>query len=363
LAGIAAGLALGMKTNGSVLAAAVAVPVLAQLALSVRRGRLPKRFAGAASGALLGAILVTGGWWYARNWIQVGNPVAPFEVRALGVELFKGQASLHDYLTVSPGGPRNPVSEVLRSWWSDVTFWARSDLSYEERSGGLGPLWSWLGWPSLGLASLFALRRRPDLVVSVLLPAAAAFAVLPYRWWSRFTMYLAGLGVIAVVAMLERVPDDWRRRTFATAIVVLSLAGAALATRRVDPAGYGRRLGTGDLISLAAHPGRQRTVGNLFFHEFAWVDDVSPRATIGVEFQAPQIRFLYPLFGARLERHVVLLNPGDETSVDKRLSGREPAYLFVGSGSAFDRWARARPRRYRLLGQDRGTRVFRRIAR
>jgi hypothetical protein len=252
------------------------------------------------------------------------------------------------------------VSEIGRSWYHDLVFWTRSDYSYEERSGGLGPLWSWLGWPLLAVAGVAAVRRRPDLVASVLLPATVAFAALPYRWWSRFTIYLAALGVVAIVAVFERLRRKLARRALATAVVVLSLAGGAIATWRVDPAGYGHQLTAKGVLSLVVHPSRPRTTGNLFFHEFAWLDGVPSHATIGVEYQAPQIRFLYPLFGTTLDRHVVLFNDGQESSIDRRLAGRGPTYLFVRSGGPFDRWASRRPNRYRPIFAARGTRVFRR---
>jgi hypothetical protein len=364
LTGVAAGLLLGTKTSGIALAGVVIVPLLAQVALAAWQRRLPGGgFALAAAGLVVGATLLTGGWWYARNWVEVGNPLAPFEVRALGVELFHGTASLHEYLTVPPGGARNPVAEVGRSWYHDLVFWTRSEYSYEERSGGLGPLWSWLGWPLLAWTGLLAIRRRPDLVVSVLLPATLAFAILPYRWWSRFTIYLAALGAVAIVAMLEGTRRQMPRRAFAAGVVVLSLAGGALATWRVDPAGYGDRLAAPDVLSLAVHRDRPRSVGDLFFHEFAWLDGVPARATIGVDVQAPKIRFLYPLFGSRLERHVILFNNGEEGTIDRRLGGAGRAYLFVGSGDAFDRWALARPQRYRPVFTGRGTRVFMAILR
>ena len=359
LVGIAAGLAFGTKTNGIVLAVLVTLPVLAQLAIAARRRALPSgRFALVAACLVGGAMAMTGGWWYARNWVVTGNPLAPFEVRALGVEVFKGAASFRDYLTVPPGGARNPAAEVARSWYHDLVFWTRSDYSYEERSGGLGPLWSWLGWPLLLVGALAAVRRRPDLAISVVVPAAAAFAILPYRWWSRFTIYLAALGAVAIVAALERTSRDLLRRALTTAVVALALAGGALASWRLDPAGHGDRLSAATVVSLAVHPSRPRGVGDLFFHEFAWLDSVSPRATIGVDYEAPQIRFLYPLFGTRLERHVVPFYEGQESSVDRGLRGPAPAYLFVQRDDAFDRWARARPGRYRPIFSSPSTRVF-----
>jgi hypothetical protein len=358
LGGVAAGFALGAKADGIVLAAAAAVGMACVLARA-RALKGSSRFA--AFGGFAGAAVIVGGWWYVKNWIDVGNPVWPFRVDLLGTHVFAGTAKVHDYLTVPPGGGHNTVLDIARSWYQDLRFWTRSDYSYEERSGGLGPLWSWLGWAALAAVAIAALRRRHALVLAVLLPVTLAFAFLPYRWWSRFTIYLAALGIVAVVLVLERIG---KRRLYALAaagVTVLALAGGALATWRLDPAGYGRKLSMPDVVSLAVHPSRPRTVGSLFFREFAWLEHVPPRATVAVEWDAPSIRFLYPLFGGRLERHVIVLFKGDEDRVAHITGNRGPVYLFAEANGPFARWARAQHGRYRSISHVRRTEAFVRI--
>ncbi|MFL5912979.1 MAG: hypothetical protein ACJ768_20730 [Gaiellaceae bacterium] len=354
LSGLAAGLVLGTKTNGLVLAAAAVVPPLVLFGVRRRDRFWP------VTGVILSALLA-GAWWYARNWVQVGNPVAPFHVRVLGVTLFHGPASLHEYLTVPPGGSRNPLVEVARSWWSDLAWWSHSAYSYEERRGGLGPLWSWLGWASLTIVGIGWLRRRRDLAVAVLLPVILAFAALPYWWWSRFTMYLPALGAVAIVLLLERLRPGLLKRALALSVVALAVVGVALASRGVEPAGFGRHLSTRGVVSVALHPSRRHTVGNLFFSEYAWLDEVPRRATIGVEWEAPAIRFLYPLFGSRLQRQLLLYDNGQEAAVEDRLPTDGPPYLFVSVGGPYDRWLRRHPSLYRIISTARGTRAYRRL--
>jgi len=354
LSGLAAGFMVGAKTNGLVLAAAAVAPPLVLFGVRQRDRLWP------VTGVVILSALLAGGWWYARNWIQVGNPVAPFHVRVLGVTLFHGPASLHEYLTVPPGGSRNPIVEVARSWWSDLTWWSHSAYSYEERRGGLGPLWSWLGWAALAIVGIGWLRRRRELVVVVLLPVMLAFAALPYRWWSRFTVYLPALGAVAIVLLLERLRPGLLKRALALSVVALAVVGVALASRGVVPAGFGRQLSTRGVVSVALHPSRRRTVGDLFFSEYAWLDRVPRRATIGVEWEAPAIRFLYPLFGSHLQRHVILYDNGQEAAVEDRLPTDGPPYLFVSVGGPYDRWLRRHPGLYRMISTARGTRAYRR---
>jgi hypothetical protein len=351
LAGASAGLAFGTKTTG------VGLAVFIALGMAIAAGRALRR-SGAGLAVFAAMVLVTGGWWYAKNWADTGNPVSPFRVRVLGATIFNGNARVGDYLTTPPGGG-NVVTQIARSWYADLHFWTRNEYSYEERSGGLGPLWSWLGWPALGAAVLLSLRSRRTLAATVLLPAALAFAALPYRWWSRFTIYVAALGVTAIAVLLDRLELGRLRVPAVVAVVGLALAGGGLATWRLDPAGFGRTLSATDVVSLAAHPSRPRTTGALFFHEYAWLEHVPSNATIAVDFDAPSVRFVYPLFGAKLDRRIVLLLPGDERRIEALVGDRRPAYLFAGQHGAFARWARAHPRRFRPLEISRGTEAFR----
>jgi hypothetical protein len=348
LAGAAAGLAFGTKTTGIGLAVALAVGIVAAVG----------RRAAPGLAVFVVVVLLTGGWWYAKNWADTGNPVSPFRVRVLGTTIFKGNARVHDYLTPAPSGS-NAITQVAHAWFADLHFWTRNDYSYEERRGGLGPLWSWLGWPALAVAAVAALRRRRTLAATVVLPAAIAYAALPYRWWSRFTIYLAALGVVAIVALLEQVDLRRFRAAAIAAVTGLALAGGALATWRLDPAGFGRTLSASDVVSLAAHPSQPRTTGALFFHEYAWLKDAPSNATVAVELDAVPVRFIYPLFGAKLDRRIVLLLPGDEGRIEALVGRGRPAYLFVGQHGPFARWARARPRRFRPLEISRGTEAFR----
>jgi hypothetical protein len=147
----------------------------------------------------------------------------------------------------------------------------------------------------------------------------------------------------------------------ACAAVALALGGAARATWQLDPAGRGRKLTATDVVDLAAHSSRIRTVGSLFFREFRWLNHVPAHATIAVETNAPSIRFLYPLFGERLDRRVVQLLAPRPKGLAGRLDATRSDFLAVESRGVYARWARRQPRAWRLVFDRRGVAVFRRI--
>lgn len=361
LAGAALGFAAGTKTSGLVMAGVVGLLVAAKAALATRGGALTARRATALVAVFASAALVVGGYWYARNWVETGNPVWPFRVAPAGVEVFAGPERVDEYLSVPPGSERSWPVEVVRSWYRDLVFWTRRTYSYEQREGGLGPLWSWVGWAAVALLSLAAWRRRRDLLATVVLPVAVVFALLPYKWWSRFTIALAALGAVAVALAFERLRPGGPRRLLVAAAVLLTLAGAARATWTLDPSARGATLTMRDVAGLVRRTELDRTVGTLFYPEYRWLAGVAADATVVVETEAPSIRFVYPLFGSGLDRRVVQLLPGDEEAAAELVPRDGDVYVAVERGGAFDRWASADGSLTRIF-DERGVRVYRRTA-
>jgi hypothetical protein len=344
---VAAGLLVGTKGVAPVWGVViVGVGVVVAIA-AARRERA--RVASIARACAIGAVVVValGSLWYVRNWVDFGNPLEPFEVKVAGVTLFDGPRSLDDILT-TPGGAADdsPLVPIGRSWAADVTFWDRGPYDYQTRSGGLGPLWACLGVPALAAATVSLWRHRSPAVLAVVL-TAAVFAVQPYRWWSRFTIPLAALGAVAVAmwASSERV---LLRRGVRVAALGLALAGIALSTYKVDPAGRATPLRGDHILRLAVHRDEPRSVGALFFHEYAFVDEIPSEATVVVDLSAPQVRFVYPLFGRSLSRHVQALHGSPPAS----------AWVVTGTDRPVDR-ALERDTHFILISERRGVRVWR----
>ncbi len=302
-AALATGLVLGTKGTGLVWAVVLAVTIIVVLAAPRHRSTLTARPL-VGVGALLVTCLALGSFWYIRNLIDTGNPLHPFRVEVAGTTLFEGPLRVSEVLTVPPGGANDaaPIS-VARSWVADVTFWRHGSYNYQERAGGLGPLWPWLGLPLLAGLSISSIRKRNPLVLALIV-VGAVFALQPYRWWSRFTIQLAALGAIAIAAAAWW-PRRWLRRSVRAAACVLALAGVVLSSAEVDPASRAKPLPALEVLRLAGRPGEERTVGRLFFSEYAFVDEIPDSATVVVDLEATPVRFVYPFFGSRYSRRVL----------------------------------------------------------
>ncbi len=182
---------------------------------------------------------------------------------------------------------------------------------------------------------------------------ALVFALQPYQWWARFTLFLAAAGCVAIVLALER---TGRRRglALATASVLLAGVGAWYANFKLNPAGNGNILTAAEVVALRDEPASRRTIGQLFFDEYAWVDRVPQTATIGVEL-GERVRFVYPLFGPRFEHEVVRLSGQSRAEFRRRLRDDAVEYALVGRGGRFDAWLDGFP----LVHEDERTRAYR----
>lgn len=344
--GLSAGVLLGTKGTGA-LWAAVLLLALGVAAWRVARRRQCRRREIAGQPALAVSIcVILGCWWYVRNVADHGNPLYPFAVRVFGVTLWAGPINPQAVLTRPDSGAGSPwpVPTAL-SWASDLDFWHQGAYDYQERLGGLGPVWSWLGLPLLLVMSVVLVRRRNPAIIAVA-AVAATFIAQPYQWWSRFTMPLAALGAVAVAFAVDFVPRRWARIVIAGAAGVLAVGGAAVALRVVDPASRAAPLAARSVLSLAGEPASDRTVGRLFYPEYAFVDRMPSHAVVVVDLGARPVRFTYPLFGSAFSRTVL---PGGRAA---------PAgdWIVTSAGRPLDR---AAARAHVLVSDVAGVRAWR----
>jgi hypothetical protein len=300
---LAAGMLFGTKGTGLLWAIAIAGVLVV---LAVRRNR---REAATVLLAAVVALAALGSFWYVRNWVERGNPMHPFQVEVAGQVLFDGPRQV-GALTAqeAPTDDAWPIAAV-RSWAQDLDVWNARTYDYEQRNGGLGPLWAWLGAPLLAVLAVVLARRRSPVLYAVAI-VAAVFLVQPYRWWSRFTIPLAALGAIGVVVAAYGAPRRWMRAAIKVVTVPLVLAGALFTVAKVDPAGRAEPLPAREVLALVGEPTSERTAGGVFFPEYRFVEEIPAGATVVVDLEADAVRFVYPLFGPELENRVVRLRAG-----------------------------------------------------
>jgi hypothetical protein len=256
--GCALGQVIGIKGTGLPLGA------LGSLALcGVQLGRRSRTLSARAVGAWwvgVGACaLAVGGFWYARNLAHGHGPLYPVRLSVAGFTLYPG------YDPYAPAGAFAtdgliehwpPPAQVAFTWLQGLWHWPKSIIGFDMRLGGLGFL-----WPLACLPAVFTLVRqrlrvqtawRDELLSQplwlVLAIVSAGIVLLPCPWWSRFTIWVYGLGLPCLAAVARswtgRSGRAWLVACVAVALVEagivvvrwqVPLLGIAIRDRRGEP--------------------------------------------------------------------------------------------------------------------------------
>lgn len=352
LVGLSAGLTLGMKSSG-LLYVGVGLLLLGGVALYRRwivpgQWRTPRgvaRDASIALGILSAPILLLAAFWYLRTWAYYGNPVYPFTVRVLGHTFFAGWGTVQQVI-MTPATPPQLLGEPLwtqlaRSWRNEPPLYAIQYLP-DQRLGGLGPQWLFLELPALALFTGYTLLRRRDLLIALVLPFGLIFLLQPADWWSRYTIFIAAAGIIALLYFVDRTPRRAARRCAEVAIVAVCVLSVYYST-------FQGPLAPAAVASVAEMPEQSRTIGAVWYQEYRWLDSVPAHARIGTVGYTDPRPFTYPLFGRDLQHPVVAVQVTNQSEFLRTLQQQHVDYLFTIADSAYAQWADADPARFHLI--------------
>ena len=352
LAGCAAGLAVGAKPVGPLLGFVSLLCLVIGLVVGKRRFGLGADRPIVYVLLLLVPMVLLGSFWYVRDLVEFSNPVYPGSVKLLGQTLFDGPGITLLRLPTGSG-----PSAIVHSWGYDLTRvfnhssgrWDRAD----EYEGGMGLIWLVLGLPLLIPFVIGAWKRNRMLFWTFLVPLGVLFAIQPYRWWTRFTIFLLAPALVAIVVFVDRTRSRGLR--IAVQSVALGCVAFSLWFSSTHFVGWGHTYDAGQVISTAQKPVSQRTLGRLFLPELRWVDSVEPRARIAVYqyFSTHTDEFppFYALWGRHFKHRVYALPKRSRAATLAWLKDHSIGYVYVRRGTPQDNWLRADPR-YRVLFSD-----------
>jgi hypothetical protein len=204
LGALAAGLALGTKPTAVIFIP----PLLAVAIVDTLFQSIPTRTKIVRTAVIALVPLVSGGFWFVRNWVLTGNPLYPLAVRLLG----------H---TVLPGwyGP-----EAMRTslYYLPITDWrALGDILLAVLDPRLTPIWIaslFMGWAIKSPRTAGANGRIALFAALAVLNVALYWVCIPYRTQQRFMLQALGLAVVPLAMLLDL--GRWLRHA---AVVLLAL--------------------------------------------------------------------------------------------------------------------------------------------
>jgi len=223
--GGACGLALGAKTSGAPWLAfsltGLGIAAVIGIANSANRGCRKQfvvrtvAFLGLCT-ALAGAV---GGYWYAVNYIEKGNPLYPLRVTIGGHELLPGAYTRDRFADFTVTDALRPMGNVARA----VRIWMGKDgrgagtFAWYLCEGGMSPLWLYVCLPFIGLGLVWACaawvsRHRvlwpapvgtPTAFLVLIAVVGATFLAIPTNWQARHVIWLYGIGLPCLAVALS----------------------------------------------------------------------------------------------------------------------------------------------------------------
>lgn len=163
------------------------------------------------------ALFLLGVGWYLSSIVEFGNPTYPVDPPVLEGLFTETGWSVEEVVQIeldyTPRLRETPsLLRPLLAWSEPGTgFYI---YAFDSRLAGLGPLWPIIWLPAIAIWLLAAATRgawRLPLALSGLF--AGFFAIQTYPWWTRFTWWLAGLGMVAAAWVWQEGPGWLRRMT------------------------------------------------------------------------------------------------------------------------------------------------------
>ncbi|MBC8412230.1 MAG: hypothetical protein ISR96_07190 [Nitrospira sp.] len=216
LGGLTTGLLFGSKGSGVIFAAVLYLPAMYLAARSsLIRGQV-KWFstAGYCTVYFLLPVLLTGGYWYLRNWLAYGNPLYPMHISFAGFTIFKG---IYSGMIESAPAAVASLPLLLRPLYVWLEGLAR--YSYDSRVGGLGPIWFIQLLPAMFIMAALALYKKRFEYLALIVLAALVFIFHPRHWTPRYVIFLTGFGAVAFAMTL----DYLKKRAWFFQVISLSL--------------------------------------------------------------------------------------------------------------------------------------------
>ena len=225
LSGLTTGILLGSKPTAPVFIAVIFGALLIRGSIRILKPANGRYSAGRSIATYLTYFIVpallTGGYWYMRNWILHGNPVYYMDVSIFGFKIFSGMKA--DWVESSPKviSGLGYIGSLFHVWLERVGYYM-----YDSRLSGFGPTWYIIFLPATVFSFVYAtLKKRYDFlfVVTVII---ITFLVHPRNWTTRYVIFVVGAGALSFGLVL----DYFEKKATVLKAIALLLAGYTFLT-------------------------------------------------------------------------------------------------------------------------------------
>ncbi len=139
---------------------------------------------------------------YLYNIYLKGNPIHPFYIKIFGIKIFNGINPPPSQLGDFPVFTYNPfiiIPQLLEFGYDYINYYI-----YDNHSGGFGPLFVSFGVIPFILSIFFVIKKGDKHLLKIFFWCALIFLTVPYRWWTRFHIYLPFVAFIGAIYLWEK---------------------------------------------------------------------------------------------------------------------------------------------------------------
>lgn len=343
MAAVAGGLVLGTKSSGIAFAGIFIFCLLITEYLNNKKNIKMRRLLKNAF-FYTGLVLLIGGFWYIRNLYYYGNPIYPYMVKIGNYTILNGLDTVNNLIMNHNTPPEyvnsSNAKNILKSWLELDSFY-----SVDIRKAGFGPLWIILEVPAIIVFTLIAAKRRMKVALMTIMIFIILFAIHPSNWWTRYTIFIIGLGCIALGYIMQFFSKPTR---FAVAIltVVFCIYTTVLTIPHIINININKALEI---------PFDKRTIGSTYYSDYVWADQIPKDSRVGT---AP-MTFIYPLFSHNFKNKVYIIDAStDDEWVQKILQSNVDYITFQKGYLHYEEWIKSYPQYFNSFFEGQALKVY-----
>lgn len=283
------------------------------------------RYAAVPLCALMLPAVILGCYWYIRNLLTYGNPLWP-----VTVPFFRGEGTVGELLgsNVPPElVDKAPLTQIGRSWFADVY---PHTYKFDQRLGGFGPQWPLLLVPSIAVMVLGFLRDRVLYLLGLLAPLTALLFLRPEPWWSRYTLFLAGLGAVCFVLAVKWLAGRWEPVLHCVLVAVIALGmWWATSPGHVLAGAPARALPAAQIVDLLRADETTRAYAAYPWSYYKPLSSAPAGAVVAIP-DRNKLIFSHPYIGTELQRRLVVIpTPRDGSTLYASLMAVDADYVVL----------------------------------
>jgi hypothetical protein len=332
LAGAAAGIVVGTKYTGLLLAGILLVLLLVRLWKDPSAGRVGRKERWAVGGVFLVALILFGSYPYVRDYLVGGNPIAPNQITIAGHVLLPGSKDLSHLESGDPDFLVNKTwGEHIYLIWLERLF-----TPYDWNNAGGGPLWVVLGLPGLVVWAVASIRKRrgwPLLLMGLLV---LFFLVTPANFRIRYVLAAILPCALGAGCLVDYLQEFARGMLLALAVLLSAwVVFSTIAPAQISPVQF--------RDYVAYDTDYTRTAGSLADPTavYEWIDAQTQGHPTVIAYGRRV--HIYPLFGVDLRNRIVHQVKPSQAQWEAGLDQQQVSLVVTDAGSKEDTWMRGDP--------------------